>query len=67
MCFSSPVHTEGAAANATPNVVAEKGERSEKSSTNVDAIAERYDVDVEVLQSVVSGDREEGLSEHKAH
>ena len=58
MCFSSLVHTEGASANATPNIIAEKGECSEKLSSNTDAIKERCDVDVGVDQREVSGDSE---------
>ena len=52
----------------TPNVVAEKSDRSEKLSSNMDAIGERGDNDVGVCQSEVSRDEgggERGLSEHK--
>ena len=68
LCFSLFVLTEGAAAKATPNVGSEKGERSEKSSSNIDAIGERCDVDMGVHQSEVSSDKggvERVLSEHK--
>ena len=78
LCFSSPVHTEGAAAratpvnasltNATPDVVAEKGERSEKLYSKMDVIGEYCDVDVGLHQSEVSSDEgggERDLSEHK--
>ena len=71
LLFSRPrslVHAEGAAANATPDVFAEKGERREKLFSNTDAIGERCDDDVGVHQSEVSRDEgggERGLSEHK--
>ena len=73
-CFSLLVHAEGAAANATPNVVAEKGERGEKSSSNIEATGGCCDVDVGVHQIEVSRDegrrgvvRTQGRIEARTH